>query len=474
LEQLAFLDHSMLAMESPRTPNHVTPVQIYDPSTAPGGTVSFDEIFGAVRRRLPVSRMLRRKLVQVPLGLDQAYWVEDQDFDLEFHVRHIALPKPGDWRQFRTLVGRLHSRPLDLSRPPWEMTVIEGLDSIEGLPPGCFATVLKVHHAAVDGVEGVQLLTALQDQTPDAPPVELEDRWQPERDPSPWALLGRAAVHNAFAPWKGIRLAAANAGPLVRELPRLPLRLRHDRARIGSVPRTRFNLPLSGHKVFDEARFEFAAVRRLKAGVQGATVNDVALTLVGGAMRAYLLDLGELPEQPLVALVPISTRTPDQAGAGGNQVAMMRTSLSTNIADPIERMAAIQAATSASKAAQSGIGARVLREVSQTLPGALLGVGVRAATLLPNLPVVTNTLVTNVPGARFPLYLCGAKLVRTTGPAPLMSGMGLAHCISSYLDDFVVLVTADRDQVPDTDVYVECIRASFAGIDKAVPAGAPA
>jgi WS/DGAT/MGAT family acyltransferase len=466
VEQLGFLDHSMLLMESPRHPNHVTPVQIYDPSTAPGGAVSFEDVFDAVRRRLPTSRTLRRKLVRVPLDLDQAYWIEDANFDLEFHVRQIALPRPGDWRQFCQQVARLSSRPLDLSRPPWEMTVIEGVDNIEGLPKGCFAIVLKVHHAAIDGVEGVELITSLHDQSPDADPVELEDRWRSEPDPSPLALLARAGAHTALSPLHAVRLVAANAAPLVRELPR---RLRRSAGRIGSMPRTRFNHPVSGHKVFDETRFKTSQIKRLRSAVPGATVNDVALAVVGGAMRRYLLHVGELPEEPLVAMVPISTRAADRTGTGGNQVAMMRTSLATTVGDPLERLAAIHAATSASKAAQSGVAARALREVSQTLPGALLGIGVRTAGLLPNLPVMTNTLVTNVPGPRQALYLCGARLVRMTGCVPLYDGMGLGHCISSYGDEICFIITADRDMLPDPEFYVDCLRAAFTELDQAVP-----
>jgi len=148
------MDNMFIVMENPRTPAHICPVQIYDPSTAPGGELSFDQIVEAVRDCLPLAPTFRERLVRVPLDADLAYWIEDENFDLEYHMRHIALPKPGNWRQFCTQVGRLHSRPLDLSRPPWEMTVIDQLDSIESLPPGSFAIVFKIHHAAVDGGGG--------------------------------------------------------------------------------------------------------------------------------------------------------------------------------------------------------------------------------------------------------------------------------------------------------------------------------
>ena len=167
MHQLSVIDTTFLATETPRTPNHLCMVQIYDPSTAPDGKPSFDQILSKLADCLPAVPSLRRKLVRLPLDLDRPYWVDDVDFDLEFHVRNLALPRPGDWRQLRTQVARLHSRPLDITRPPWEMTVIDGVDELPGLPSGCFATVLKVHHAAIDGQSGVELLNVIHDFEPD-------------------------------------------------------------------------------------------------------------------------------------------------------------------------------------------------------------------------------------------------------------------------------------------------------------------
>jgi len=219
------------------------------------------------------------------------------------------------------------------------------------------------------------------------------------------------------------------------------------------------------HKTFDGIRFPIERLKAAKGEVPGATLNDVALALVGGTMRRYLDAKGELPTQSLTASVPISTRRPDQIDAGGNQVATMVASMHTDIADPKERIAAIHESTAASKAAQQGVAASTLRDVAETMPGALLGIAMRAGTVFAaNAPVISNTLVTNVPGPRVPLYLSGARLDWITGCTPLLDGMGLAHSVSSYADDFTVNITACRELLPDIDFYTECARQTLGGL----------
>jgi diacylglycerol O-acyltransferase / wax synthase len=461
MRQMGWMDYTFIVMERPWTPQHICPVMVYDRSTAPSGDVTFDDIVRAVEACLPSAPTFRERLVRVPLGLDQAYWVEDADFDLEFHVRHLALPRPGNWRQFCTQVGRLHSRPLDLTRPPWEMTVVDGLDAVDGLPPGGFGIVLKVHHAAIDGMAGVQMITTMHDDHPSAVRDVVDDDWQPEPLPSTTTLLTRAGVHSITRPVNAARLVARNLPPMVREVAR-----RGGGAFGGGMtrsPRTRFNAAITAHKVFDATQVPLEGMRAIKGAVPGATVNDAGLALIGGAMRRYLADKGELPAEPLTAVVPISTRTPDQTDASGNQVAMMVASMCTHIADPLERLAAIQAATVESKAAQQGVAAATLRDLSEAVPGALLGIATRAgAAFAGNAPVMANTLVTNTPGPRYPLYFAGARMTISTGCTPLANGAGLAHSINSYVDDFGINITACRELLPDIAVYTDCIQQSYA------------
>lgn len=458
MQQLSVIDTTFLASETPRTPNHLCMTGIYDPSTSPEGPPTFDQILEKLRSCLPGTTSLRRKLVRVPLDLDRPYWVEDPDFDLEFHVRHIALPKPGDWTQFTTQVARLHARPLDLTRPPWEMTVIDGVDGIEGFPKGSFATVLKVHHAAIDGVSGVELLNLLHDFTPDAEQVEVPDTWDAEPLPSGRELLRRAGFNAVSNPVNAVRMLTANASPLVKQMAGSVRRA----GRPTRVPRTRFNGRISAHRVWDEARCSLTDLKGVKNLVPGASINDVCLSIVGGAMRSYLLELDELPDEPLVAMVPVSTRTPDQASAGGNQVSMMRVSLHTELADPIERLTSIREETFTKKAAQDGLAMPVLLEIAQLVPGALIGAAVRGMTSFGDrTPVMANTVVTNVPGSPVPLYLLGCRLALSTGCVPLMDGIGLFHCVTSFCGDFSFMFTADRDMLPDATDYLRHLECSI-------------
>lgn len=460
MQQLSWTDTAFVRLESPGEPLHINPVLIYDPSTAPA-PVTFTGLLAEIDARLTAAPALRRRLVGLPGGLTTPYWIEDSTFDLEFHIRHIALPKPGDWRQFCIQIARLHARPIDLSRPPWEMTVIEGLDNIAGLPPGCFAISLKVHHSMVDGVEGIAIINAMHsvsadDVRADSLPVD----WQAESAPSMLNLLSRAVLGGAAHPVRAVRVVTPQAPGAVRFLGRT---VRQRGVDMLPTPRTRFNGPVSQHRVFESRFYPFEEVRRIKKRVDGATVNDVALCLVGGAVRSYLLAHGALPDISLVCACPVSTRTVDAQGNGGNSLSVIRVALRTDLADPLERLAAISDTTSKNRVTRDAVGAPALLQVAELLPGALLGVGLRAAARLPQGgPVVANTIVTNVPSSRVPLYFAGARLVRSTGNGPIAAGIGLMHLVTTYVDDFTVAITGDRAMMPDPQFYGECLDQSFA------------
>ena len=202
MQQLSAQDASFVYLETPHTPMHIGSVGIYDPSTAPGGFVRFKDILRFIEQRLPGARSFRQRLVRVPFDLDHPYWIEDPEFDLEFHVRHIALPKPGDWRQLCIQVARLHARPMDLSKPLWEFTIIEGLDNIDGLPPGCFALVSKVHHAAIDGMSGVEMSAAVHDLDPAMAEPGKADTWRPDNMPKVAELLTRSYFNSLIQPMR--------------------------------------------------------------------------------------------------------------------------------------------------------------------------------------------------------------------------------------------------------------------------------
>ena len=473
MQQLSGIDASFLYFETPNAPGHVFSVYICDQSTAPGGKVTFKGILDHVRSRLHVSRAFRQRLVEVPFGLDHPYWIEDADFDLEYHVRHIALPEPGDWRQLCIQIARLHSRPLDRSRPLWEMYVIEGLDNVDGLPAGSFAVMTKVHHAAIDGVTLLEITSALHDLTPDAPPQEPPSRWRPERQPSPAELLSRAMMNAAARPMRISRMMAASApGGAARVREQLAQR-NFELPRMTAAPRTRFSGTVTTHRVIEARRFELDTAKRIKAAVPGATVNDVAITVVGGALRAYLLEKGELPDETLRVMAPISTRTPDQAGTAGNQVSAMIVEAGTNIADPKERLAAVHESSKASKAAAAANSAADLSQFSELLPGGLAALAARTASqfeMATRTTPIVNTVVSNVPGPQKPLYFAGARLVWFFGGAGVADGMGLLHGVSSYVGNLILSLVADREMLPDPGHYADLLEQSFAELAEATGA----
>jgi WS/DGAT/MGAT family acyltransferase len=462
MQQLSGQDASFIYSEQAHAPTHVTSVGIYDQTTAPKGAVTFKGILAHLEARLHLARAFRQKIVRVPGDVDHPWWVEDEQFDLEYHVRHIALPKPGDWRQFCIQAARLHARPLDLSRPLWEMYVIEGLDGVEDIPKGAFGILLKVHHAAVDGKSGVEMITAMHTQYPDeAEPEPPADAWTPEQDPSSLELLSRAGVNAMTIPGRSTRLAARLVPGLGRAMQ--TQRRQTDGQLAGMAPRTRFNGPVSAHRVLDARFFEFADLKPMRQAVPGSTVNDVALSVLGGALREYLLDAGELPEASLRAMTPVSVRTEAERGDLGNLVSAMIVSLATDQADPIERLAAVHASTTSSKEITEAIGARTLTDLSQFAPGALIGLGSRLAGQLARrgFAGAFNTVVTNVPGPRQPLYFSGAELLHSFGAGPVVDGMGLINIVSSYEGQFVLCFTADRAMMPDPEHYAACIDESF-------------
>src|SRR6202043_2730512 len=371
----------MLRAERPETPMQIQMLLIYDQSTATAGKVTFKRILEEIDARLHLAPTFRRRLTEAPGGLPMPYGVDDPDFDLEYHVRHIALPQPGDWRQLCIQIARIHARQIDLRRPPWEITVIEGLNAVPGVPTGSFAIGLKLHHCAVDGMASIQMIAALHDLAADSPrPAGPDSPWRPGPLPSTADLLARTAINAALHPLRAGTVLASSAPNAVRGLAALPGKLIRgvvSRAAGGNVPsfapKTRFNQTVSPHRVF-EARFhDLADFKRIKASVPGATVNDVALAYVSGALREYLNGHGELPDESLVAACPISLREAGDQRSRGNVLFGRLQMLGTDIADPLERLAAIAASTAGSRSESDQSIRTQLVDLIGTVATSLLG-----------------------------------------------------------------------------------------------------
>jgi WS/DGAT/MGAT family acyltransferase len=463
MQQLSGQDAMFLHAEIDGLPQHIGGVSIYDQSTAPGGKVRFKQILAMLESRLHLSPIFRRKLAFVPYGLGRPYWLEDPDFDLEYHVRHIALPKPGDWRQLCILAARIHSVPLRRDKPMWEMYVIEGLNNVEGYPEGCFALLLKVHHCAMDGATGTQFMNIVHDLSPDTRDVGKAPPWIVER-----MSRGRMLARAYFDAWRKPGQALDMVQQAVPAFMRIRRGFKEERFHaLEDKQKTRFQGKISRHRVVDARKFDFEEVRAIKNSQPGATINDAMLTIVAGGMRKYLDAKGELPEQSLVTGCPIDVRTPEERAAGGNMVGFMTVSLRSDIDDPAKRLAAIHDESTSAKAYAEALGPRFSVDLADVMPGNVLSLAIRtaAATGLAEAGVMFNTIVTNVPGPPVQLYMCGAALIDAISLGPLLPNVGLFHIVYSAVQNkqgtINLSFTADRDMLPDPDFYAQCLQESF-------------
>lgn len=468
MEQLSGLDGAFLAMETRTVFGHVGSVCIVDAGVAPGveSGLTLEHLTRVIASRLPLVPLFRRRLVTVPFGLDHPYWIEDPDFDIEFHVRELALPAPGNDRQLSEQVARLHARPLDRSRPLWELYLITGLSGRRA------AIYSKIHHAAIDGVSGGDILTAVLDVSPqgrELPGVELFEGEQP---PDPIWLLARSVVSLARQPLNAVRVAT----DLARSIPLLANAIGSPLAHlIGGMddgdllsqtglraPSTPFNAPVSPHRRWAFTDLPLAEVKKLRSGPDGAdlTVNDVVMALCAGALRRWLLQHEALPDAPLVAAVPVSVRSRDQKSTYGNRVSMMIAALPTHLSDPQERLAAMHEAMRAAKDQHGAIPASLLADVTQFAMPALANQAWRLSARLRLFELVNpfNLFISNVPGPNTPLYFAGAELLACYPVSSLVDGQGLNITVMSYRGNLYFGLVACRALVPNLDVMAGYLR----------------
>jgi diacylglycerol O-acyltransferase len=465
MRQLSSLDAQFLHVETPTTVGHVGSLILLDPSTAPGGRWDLESVRAVFEPRLHLAAPLRQRLVEVPLGLGRPYWVDDPHFDLEFHLRELALPEPGTAAQLGEQVSRIHARPLDRTRPLWEAYVITG---VEG---GRCAFYSKIHHAAIDGVSGAEILEAILDISVEPRQVEPEDAaYVPREMPSTVDLVRRGLHAMAVNPVEvlrtvpkslqyvdqlpgatnipGTRLISQTAGAVGRLLGE-PAHHRPD-PRDLKPPRTPLNGTITAHRRFAFGSLPLDDVKTVKSHF-GMTVNDAVMALTASALRRWLLDHDALPETPLVVAVPVSVRTRGQQGELGNQVSVMLAELPTHLRDPRERLAFMRVSMLQAKRAFKAVPASLLQDMSTLIPTALSGLAARALFRLATVPgLVFNLFVSNVPGPQLPLYIAGAK-VEGIYPVSAVTDLtgGLNITLFSYNGSLDFGLIACREMVPD-------------------------
>ena len=485
MRQLTSLDAQFLAVESARTYGHVGGLAVYDPATAPGGELGVKDICRLVGERIHLLPPFRWRLVGVPLGLDHPYWAEDPDFDLDFHIRESAVPPPGDDRRLAETVARIFARPLDRTRPLWELYVIHGLEG------GRVALLTKVHHSVVDGVSGNEILAVLLDPSPEGreiPPPEGPA--QGDRVPGELEMLGRGLMGLPMQPLRALRsaptalpnlteLPGANAFPGVPTISRGVAAARRAigietsdpailEATTARPPRTSFNGRISGHRRFSFGQLSLDTVKAIK-NEAGVTVNDVVVALSAGALRDWLKERDELPKEPLVALVPVSVRTEEQMGTFGNRVSMMIVPIATDEADPKRRLKRTHDLLRGAKGRHKAVPANLLTDATSFIPPAVASLAARTTMeVMGRTRPPVNLVISNVPGPRRPLFIAGAKLEAHYPVSVVVDGVGLNITVMSYLDHLDFGIVADRDQVADTWALMDRLAHSLHELTEAV------
>jgi len=461
---LQSLDVSFLYLEGPTTPMHVGGLAVFSP---PADGFDYEKFAELIERRISLVPRYRQKIKSVPGHLASPVWVDDNDFDLGYHVRRSALPRPGSDEQLRELVARVQSRPLDRHRPLWEMYLVEGLAD------GKFAVIQKTHYALVDGVNAVDIGQVILDSSP--VPRELpEDLWMPQPEPASAELLVEAVgelIRRPTAVADTLRIGLADARSVASKLTAaVSGALSTARIAARPAPSSPLNAEIGSQRRFAVARTELADYRKVHKQT-GGTVNDVVLATIAGAIRGWLLSRGEAvtPASAVRAMVPVSVRGDSEAGHAGNRVSSYLVDLPVGEPNAIVRLSQVSYAMKAHKESGQSVGADALAALSGFAPPTLHALGARAASSFTRR--LFNLVITNVPGPQFPLYASGAKMLEMFPVIPLAASQAVSIGLTSYNGGVYFGLNADRDLMHDVDVLASLIEESLAELVLAADGG---
>lgn len=485
MEQLSGLDNSFLLMEAGGQLGHIGSLCFFDPSGL--GERSFkDALRTTIEDRLHLLAPYRRRLVEVPLNLDRPFWIEDPDFDLDFHFRHIAVPAPGDDLQLSELVSRIHSRALDRSKPLWEIYVIEGLAD------GRIGLYSKIHHCTIDGVSGAQMMQVLFDLSPSGDAFPLPDEpWQPDTVPRTSEMIARGLAGLISQPGRIARTTYRTARTLWESnealgaaartigIDRLPFaggwlrslgsEVDADRIPQTAAPRTPFNRSITTHRRFSFFSMKLSSFKAIKNKL-GVTLNDVVMAVSSTALRYYLLQRDELPEDPLIAMIPVSVRSESEKNQYANRVTSILGELATDEPDPILRIQRIHRAIAQSKRIQQAMPATILTDWTEIATPLLLAQAARIVArtkILDRMNPPFNVIISNVPGPRESLYCGGAEMQTYYPVSAIGEGQGLNITVVSYRDHLDFGIIACREIVPDVWKFEQFFAEGLEELEKA-------
>ena len=478
MRRLSGLDAAFLALETPTSTGHVGGLSIIEPRTG-AEPLSLAHLTRLMESRISGVPVLRQRLMTVPFGLDQPVWIDDVHFDIGYHLRELGLPSPGSDEQLAEQVARIHARPLDRARPLWETYLISGLKG------GRAAVYTKVHHAAVDGVSGAELLMVLFDMGPQGRPTDEPTHFDPRPEPRRSLLGAKAVARLAWRPVEVTRLAAQAIraipliapviGPVVAGMVGIGRGSDSDGQVIASnaplvAPQTPLNVAISPHRRFAFGSVPLADVKLVKNAF-GVSVNDVVMAICAGAMRSWLIAHEALPQGPLVAMVPVSIRA-ESSDFTGNKVSAMLAALPTNVEDPVERLGVTSQATATAKSQQAFIPQGLVDDATDFAPPAFVARATRvafASKVLHRLPAF-NVVISNIPGPNVPVYLAGAKLLAHYPVSVVTDGVAFNITLIGYLDQLHFGLIAAREVMPDIDEVMDDLHRELALLVKAAKA----
>lgn len=477
LRKLTAVDAQFLALEDGNVHGHVSALAIYDPATSPSGSLTREAISDLVASRLDRLPPFRWRLVEVPFGIDHPYWFDDPSFDLDFHIRELALPASGDERMLAEQVARIIARPLDRSRPLWELYLIQGLEG------GRAAVLTKMHHAAVDGLSGGEVVGTLLDTEPSVAAATTPPPSRSGQAPGQLEMLARGVAGVPSQTGRVIRsvpraLPYLDQNPFVRGVPGTKALARASRRALGArprrsdggilegrelrAPRTSINGRIGPHRRVALSSQSLDEVKAIKNHF-GVTVNDVVVATCAGALRSWLSEQGELPADPLLAMIPVSVRTEAERSTFGNRVSAMLAPIPTHLDDPEERLLAAHEAMRSAKEQHQAIPATAIQDANDAIPAAVFARAARVTSRIAALhpaEVPVNTIISNVPGSPLPLYLAGARLEALYPVSAIMHGVGLNLTVMSYCGGLNFGIVIDREIADDAWPLAAALRAA--------------
>lgn len=459
MKQLTPLDSHFFYFETPNQPMMIGSLWLCDQATAPNGLVRHKDILQYVRDRLNTTSTFRRRLEQAPLRLDDPYWLEDENFDLEYHVRHVGLPQPGDWRQLCIFTARTMSRTIDMDRAPWEIYIIEGLNNIKGIPENSFAVLIRFHHAYVDGKTSLELSTALMEEVSEH---EYGRRDNVERLPTMLEMWARTTPRMFTQSLRTLRGGLTVARKSAELLGRINGDAKPEQRR---APDSIFNTAVSPHRSYGGYAWHLSDLKRIRTLYAGASINDVIISIISGGMRRYLMKHNKLPDDAsLVSMCPVSLHPQEVKTDAGNLISAMYIAIGTDIENPLARLEAVQRRTKRGIPLAKEVLYDLSNSAGEMVPPALrsLATWVQNKTRFYSRVRFINTIITNVPGipGQKRKYFAGAEITSIFPLVPVCDGMAISHGITGIYENLNLGVLADRKVVPDMDFYIGCIEAS--------------